>query len=403
MNHTLKNIKNLLICKFVPIKKRRLVFTSFSGHYSDSPKYISEKIHELDDSIELVWLVRPEVGREVPDYVKKIPINSKEAQKYRGSAEAVINNVYCERAFTLMSDSLLNKIKKIVFCFLNDKKKQVALTTFHGTPLKRIGRDQLGNHIVDFICPHTVMALGNQYSAEIMSHVTFRKIQMELLGSPRNDILFHHSEAVRLKEKLGLPTKKKILLFAPTFRNDGPDVEGKNIQRSGLNQIQEMDLDRMLQELRQKFGGDWAMVCRFHYHVDALIDWEDLRYRFEGKIINGNMHDDMAEYLACSDILLTDSSSSMFDFMLTKKPCFLYFPDYENYKEKERGFYLPIESLPFPMAQTFEKLIENISGFDDVGYAKEVEVLIEKFGYVDDGNASERIAKYVLERLKNGD
>lgn len=112
MNHTLKNIKNLLICKFVPIKKRRLVFTSFSGHYSDSPKYISEKIHELDDSIELVWLVRPEVGREVPDYVKKIPINSKEAQKYRGSAEAVIDNVYCERAFTLMSDSLLNKIKK---------------------------------------------------------------------------------------------------------------------------------------------------------------------------------------------------------------------------------------------------------------------------------------------------
>jgi len=402
MNHTLKNIRNLLIYRFVPIRKRRLVFTSFGGQYSDSPKYISEKIHELDNSIELVWLVRPEAGREMPDYVKKVPIDSVKAQKYRGSAEAVIDNVYCERDFTLMSDSLLNQIKKIVFWLLNHKKKQIALTTFHGTPLKRIGRDKRGNHMVDFICPHTVMALGNQYSAKIMRHVTFGKIQMELLGTPRNDILFHPGETSRLKEKLGLPPKQKILLFAPTFRNDGPDVEDKNVQRSGLNQIQEMDLDRMLQMLHQKFGGDWAVVCRFHYHVDALVDWEDLGNRFAGKIINGNLHEDMAEYLACSDILLTDASSSMFDFMLTKKPCFLFFPDYEHYKEKERGFYLSVETLPFPMAQSFEKLIENIAGFDDVRYAKEVGTWMEKLGSVEDGNASERVAKYVLERLKHG-
>lgn len=398
----LKNIRNLLIYRFEPVRKRRLVFTSFGGHYSDSPKYISEKIHELDNGIELVWLVRPEAEREMPDYVKKVPIDSVAAQKYRGSAEAVIDNVYCERDFTLMSDSLLNRIKKIVFWLLNHKRNQMALTTFHGTPIKRIGRDKLGNHMVDFICPHTVMALGNQYSAEIMSHVTFGRIPMKLLGAPRNDILFHHGETARLKEKLGLPPERKILLFAPTFRNDGPDVEDKNVQRSGLNQLQEMDLEQMLQRLHQKFGGDWAMVCRFHYHVDSLVDWEDLGHRFSGKIINGNMHDDMAEYLACSDILLTDASSSMFDFMLTGKPCFLYFPDYEHYRENERGFYLPMESLPFSMAQTFEKLIENIAGFDDVRYGKEVEALTETFGYVDDGNASERIAKYVLERLKHG-
>ena len=80
---------------------------------------------------------------------------------------------------------------------------------------------------------------------------------MKLLGTPRNDILFSHDE-INMKKQLNLPNSKRIILFAPTFRNDGKDVEGKNLNRSGINQLNMIDIERLFRLLHDKFGGDWV-------------------------------------------------------------------------------------------------------------------------------------------------
>lgn len=393
-----KNTVNLLKQKLTPICDNRLVFTSFGGHYSDNPKYISQKIHKLNPDKEIVWLVSDRYRDLLPPYVRTVDIDDKAAvARYRGSARAIIDNVYGEKSSQLESSGGSAALKFRFSTFLRSKRGQTVFTTWHGTPLKRMGRDQVGSHVRDFSCPNTTMILGNQYTLDIMQRLTFDKIGMELLGTPRNDPMFCSEEETRaLKAKLGLPLDKKILLFAPTFRSDGDGLSDKNIARSGLDQLQMMQFEDLFRTLSDSFGGEWALVCRFHYHVEAMADWDSLQSAYPGQIINGNQHDDMAEYLACTDMLLTDASSSMFDFSLTKRPCLLLFPDLEYYATTERGFYTPITQLPFPVATTFEELLDNLRSFDAVAYAQGVEHLLHEYGYVDDADSSERVAKYIL-------
>lgn len=392
-------ILKLLKYKSKKTKKGLWVFTSFNGHYSDNPKYISQKLHDIDPSKEIIWLVKKDYLSLLPEYVKGLEIHTKQADNAKGAAEVIIDNVYGEKEYALFDRSIKSKFKSIIYRFLINKKKQTVYTTWHGTPLKRMGRDQLGNTVFDFYCPNTIMILGNQFTLDIMKHLTFEKIPMKLLGTPRNDILFGNNNKT-LKEKLELPIDKKIVLFAPTFRNDGKDTEGKNVLRSGVNQLNEIDFNKLFRTLNEKFGGEWVFVCRFHYHVESLVNWDELNHKYEGKFINGNLHDDMAEYLACTDILITDASSCMFDYALTEKPCMLYFPDLENYKGKERGFYLDINELPFPVAKDNETLISNIESFDSENYKMKVKEMLERFGHIDDENSSERIVKYILEETK---
>ena len=388
---------NLLKQRCMKTEKKLWVFTSFGGQYSDNPKYISIKLHEIDPTVKIVWLVKKEVLPTLPSYVTGIDINSEDALRYRGRAEVCIDNVYGEKAISCFSDTFLTKIKAKIFAALVKKKSQHTYTTWHGTPLKRMGRDQIGNTVFDFYCPNTTMVLGNQFTLDIMQHLTFGKIQMQLLGTPRNDILFSgETKQSELKMALGLPMDKKILLYAPTFRNDGKDTEGKNVQRSGLDQLSELDFPRLFETLSDKFGGDWVFVCRFHYHVAKLVDWARLNEQYNGKIINGNDHDDMSEYMVCADMLMTDASSCMFDYSVTGRPCFLYFPDLEHYQGKERGFYLDVNELPFPVATDCEGLIERLKNFDLEAYQSAAQKMQETFGYVDDSNSSQRIVNYML-------
>ena len=374
------------------------VFTSFDGHYSDSPKYVSMALHEIKPDAKIVWLVNKKFLPLLPDYVLGVDIESDEAEYYRGRAEIVVDNVYCGRVYSRMSDTFLDKVKERILYILDNKRSQRAYTTWHATPLKCIGRDQVGNTVYSFSCPGVTMFWGNQFTIDTMRHVTFDKLKMQLIGTPRNDILFSDEEkAFEMRKKLGLPIDKKIVMYAPTFRNDGRDVEGKNVLRSGINQMDEIDFDRLFAALSERFGGDWVFLCRFHYHVEKLVDWEGLNKRYEGRFINGNLHDDMAEYLLCTDLLITDASSSMFDYSVSgHKPCLLYFPDLENYQSKERGLYVDVTKLPYPLAVTFEELERNIRSFDEEKYKADVDALLQEFGFVDDAHSSERIVNYIL-------
>jgi CDP-glycerol glycerophosphotransferase len=248
----IKQLFGLIVYKIAPIKRNRFVFTSFGGHYSDNTKAISEKLHEMDSSAEIVWLISENYKSDLPEYVRAVDINSFSIYWYRGSAAAQIDNVYGFRAFFLTNDSFSSKLKSFVWRTLSYKKNQPIYVTMHGTPLKKIGRDQIGNVILGMSCPNTYMLVGDQLSADVFERVTFGTMPITVIGAPRNDALFLENSSA--KKKLGLPIDKKILLFAPTFRNDGIDVEGKNIQRSGLDQLSAMDFEELFGTLNEKFG-----------------------------------------------------------------------------------------------------------------------------------------------------
>lgn len=383
--------------KLTKTEKNLWVFTSFGGHYSDSPKRLSDKLHEIAPHIHIVWLVDEKYLSLLPEHVVGVVYNSKEAKAFFAKAEIVIDNVYGQRAYTLFGSAVVARLRMAIWRFFYSKKTQHIYTTWHGTPLKRMGVDQVGNNVTGFCCPYTTMLLGNSFTAEIMQRLTFRQIPIRVLGTPRNDLLFSADNLQKeAKLKLGILPDKKVILYAPTFRNDGKDTQDKNVNRSGLNQLKELDLHDLFNTLSLKFGDDWVFVGRFHYHVEKLVDWTGLNREYAGKIINGNLHDDMVDYLICADVLLTDASSCMFDFALTKRPCFLYFPDLENYRDRERGFYIDVDDLPFPMATDYIGLKNNIEGFDSNSYKTAVQAMFKRFGYVDHCNSSEDIIRYIL-------
>lgn len=103
---------------------------------------------------------------------------------------------------------------------------------------------------------------------------------------------------------------------------------------------------------------------------------------------------DMQELIALTDVAITDYSSWIYDFMLMRKPGFIYAVDLEKYNT-ERGFYYPIETTPFAISTNNDELVDSILSFDDEAYQSKLEAFLEEKGCVEDGHAAERAADLI--------
>lgn len=181
-----------------------------------------------------------------------------------------------------------------------------------------------------------------------------------------------------MKKKLGLPENKKIILYAPTWRDN--DYYGKGNYKFQLK----LDFDKLQEELSR----DYVIIVKYHYLVSSEIDWSV----YKGFVYDFGRADDIAELYLVSDMLITDYSSVMFDYSLLMRPMFFYCYDLEEYRDELRGFYFDFEAeAPGPISQTTEELIEDIKNYKAEEYTMKYQAYHEKFNAVDDGHASERI------------
>ena len=376
----------------LPIMKDTVLFRSFMGQYNDNPKYVSEKLHERHPEINIVWTVGKDTDTATfPEYVKTVALGSAEFAKYTARAEVVVDNYSGTRTNFLTENNI---VKRIIFSLAARKRKgQFNLSTWHGTPLKHIALDEPSYKNAEFVrryCASDMLMSGCELTTNAYKTAFNWNKPILVKGTPRNDLMFSRdSEA--LKKKLGLPENKKIVMFAPTFR--------ESIELSGVSQMNEIDMDRLFSALSEKFGGEWCFVFRSHNLVMAKI--RDEHSNILENVINGNEFPDMAEYLACTDLLLTDYSSSMFDYSLSGRPCLLYTPDLENYKNVERGFYIGIDTLPYPLAESFDGLIKNIKSFDSEKYNKKVDEFLKSIGNIEFGGASDAAVDEIEKHIKS--
>lgn len=375
-----------------------IVFMSFHGKYADSPKVLANKIHELDPNLQIVWLLSDPSKTTLPKDFKKAKLGTKEANDYYARAAAVVDNVYCNHEYYTNGDSLVSKLRFKIGSFLRYKKGQKYYTTWHGTPIKKIGADSVRNKSFNFSCPNTTLFVDNRFTAEVMNRITKNELEIKLMGEPRNDVLFDNTiDIKKLKEKIGLPKNKKAVLYAPTFRSN--QNETKNIERSGINQLNELNIAEILRCLEKTFGDEWVFIARFHYHVERAIDWDHLNTKYKGRVINGNQHDDIMDYLKCCDALITDVSSCVFDFSLLNKPAFLYFPDYNDYLYDERGMYFTKNSLPWSLAQKPDELYKNINTFELNRYVEDINKFYSLLGFTKNEKAADEIARLIVNEL----
>ena len=359
------------------IKDNQILFESFRGDfYSDSPKYLYEYLYEhYSDDFEFVWVIN-DFDTKIPGNPKKVKRFSLEYYKeWACSKYIVINGRQNDR--------------------LTKKTNQIYISTWHGTPLKKLGLD-IGNvHSMDPNIKKSYIHVGkewdylispNEYSTNILKSAFAYDGEILEMGYPRNDILYNADEKKinHIKYDLELDNDKKIILYAPTWRDD---------EYYGAGQMKfQLKLD--LAKLKESLGDEYIILLRTHYFIADHLDLSGC----EGFAYDVSKYNDIAELYLISDILITDYSSVFFDFANLKKPILYYTYDLEKYESLLRGFYIDIRNdVPGPLLKTTEEVIGSIKNIESLKeeYAEKYEIFYNKFCSLDDGNASKRIVKRI--------
>lgn len=363
-----------------PINRKQIIFESFLGKfYSDSPKYLYEYLYNTyGDEFDYVWVI-DDNSVEIPGNPKKVKRFSLKFYKELAKSKYwVINGRQASR--------------------LHKRDSQRIVSTWHGTPLKKLGLD-IGNvytrdpnikkSYIKVAKEWDYLISPNRYTTDILRSAFGYEGRILETGYPRNDILYNATleQVSKIKKDLNLPADKKIVLYAPTWRDD----EYYDAAKMHF----ELKLD--LQKLQKAIGDEYILLVRTHYFVSDNMDLSSA----EGFAFDVSKYDDIAELYLISDILITDYSSVFFDFANLKRPILYYTYDLEKYENVLRGFYIDIHTeVPGPLLKTTDEVIDCIVNIESLKeeYSDKYDAFYERFCGIEDGNASKRI----VDEIKKG-
>lgn len=364
-----------LMRQFLPIKKNLVVLQSFGGRsYSGNPKYLYEYAEKNYKDLDFVWALRNQF-EEIKGRAKKVKIESLKYYYYLARAEYIVSNL-----------NMQNSVRK--------RKGSKFIQTWHGTPLKKISFDvdkKSPSYDAKFlrgfqkrVSKWDILLSQSKYATEKFRSAFRYEGKIAETGHPINDILVENNpnKIKEIKEKLNINTDKKIILYAPTWRDNS-------------KYVLDIDIDKMYKELKD----DYILLIKTHYFVNTALDTGS----FKGFVYDVSKYEDIQELALISDMLITDYSSVMFDYASTNKPMIFYCHDLEYYKGKLRGFYVDFEEeAPGEITKTTEELVEAIKNIDEanVKYKEKYKEFYNKYAYLEDGKSSKRAAVNVFKQKK---
>lgn len=359
-----------------PIKKNRVTFVSYRGaQYSCNPKAISEYIlKNYKDKFEVVW------GIDDPSTYCGIKGENVTVVKHKSLK---FYKLLCTSRFVITNVDYLS--------YVRFRKGQYIIQTWHGGgSYKKVGvqtkninwftakRRSYFNERTDYFIS----------SSEIFTKDTIKgsfnfKGEILNIGMPRNDILFTNDsiKSAEVKTKLGISLEKHILLYAPTYRQFFKYTN------------YEIDEKKLKSALEKRFGGEWMILYRLHPMLKNTFDGS------KHDVMDVSSYNDMQELLLIADVLITDYSSSMWDFSHTRKPCFLLATDLKSYKS-ERDFYTDPHIWPFILAEDNNELAQKIMDYNDESYISDVDAYLKECGNYENGSASKQVAELMISKLQ---
>ena len=274
------------------------------------------------------------------------------------------------------------------YYFVSFKRKgQIFYQTWHGTALKKIGYDVLVNEqrgrintwlaetrLRGFVKMTDVLVSSSRFMTNIYKEKFLYNKTVYEIGTPRNDLFFKEDLQItnKVKKAFSIPSSTKILLYAPTFRADRKFT------------YYDVDLVKIKKFWEKRFNSPCVLLVRLH--ANMMGKGRQFLEMFPNDTRDVSYYPDMQELLYSSDVLVTDYSSSMFDFMYLKRPIILYVRDRETYS---RGFYFNIDSLPFIILNDNSEIDKKLSCYDEKEYDKLITNFINEIGSVEKGKATE--------------
>lgn len=362
---------------FLPINEYKIVVNNHKGKgYGDNAKYIIDELIKNDtaNKLDIVWLLRKGefINANLPSEVRYVLVNSLSHLYELATAKLWIEN---------------NRIYKNIF----KRKSQFYIQTWHGgLGLKKIegdapyGKNKKNRKRARKDSNMTDLYISNsKHLSEIYRRAFEYKGEIAEVGYPKNDILFEEKTNFRSKvrECFQLPLDRKILLYAPTFR------ESKKLD------AYDIDFNFLAHQLN-KIDKGWSILIRLHPHVET----HGFRCFFGEGIIDASNFPDMQELVLGIDTLVTDYSSCMFDSAIAGIPTFIYASDANEYID-ERGTYFSLNELPFTVSYNTNELAKSILNFNHQEYQKKLKTFYSVVGLYDQGNASKLVVEIILDRI----
>ncbi len=363
------------------IKNNRVVLmNNLAKTYADNPKYVAEYLlAHYPQKFEIIFPVNDMERHQFLNELglKPIKFNSFKYFFYAMTAKVFVSN-------------------SGGFSYLPLRKKQYVVNTWHGGgAYKKCGIDMYNNSLLfradlKMSAKQTdvFMSTCKKFSYFVSRSMLVPQEIFWEVGMPRNDILLADNEELRskIRAKLGLKEHERLILFAPTYRK--PD---DNYFKNSVAISYGVDAERVCKAMKTRFGGEWRFAIRYH---PAIINKSEFA---SDDTLDLTDYPDMQELLCAADAMINDFSSSMWDFMLTGRPNFLYAEDLQHYVETTE-VYTPVSEWPFPKATNNDQLERNILEFNDAQYAAACDQHYRELGGSETGSASKLICERIYEK-----
>lgn len=377
------------------VDEKLVFFESFGGRsFSCSPRaiFLSMLQQERFSDYHFVWCFKGERADIALEFDPTLS-DSRVSIVKRGSAEY----------FRMLASSKVLVLNTRLPEYVTPKLDQIFVQCWHGTPLKCLGydvqiettnalnttqelADRFGLDATKWTYLLSPSAYTSKHLADAFGLPEERRASVVLEeGYPRNDeIALAHADATRarqkeLREKIGVPEDKKVLLYAPTWRD--------NSYKAGVGYTFDYLIDFDL--LQRELGDEWVVLFRPHYYIANHFDFS----AYEGFVIDVSSWGNINELYIAADALVTDYSSVMFDYAIMRRPIMLFVPDYDTYANNIRGFYFDLSEIPGPHCKETSELVGYLKDIDGYWeqYRSAYEAYVERFCPKDDGHAAERV------------
>jgi CDP-glycerol glycerophosphotransferase len=351
--------------------QQSVLFESFSGkQVGDSPLDIAFELQKTHPELSLIWTITPGQN-QAPSGMVGLKQGSARWLKALARSKYLVNNANFPSYF-------------------RKRDGQIYLQTWHGTPLKMIGKDIRNNRTSKVYQDTMIRESGywdylispNAYCSAIFPKAFTTGARLLELGYPRNDRLrgFSHDQRQEIRQSLGVSDPSQTLvLYAPTWRDAERGSKGGWEAVDYLNENSQLPTG-------------YTLLYRGHANTHASH-----KKRAADNVIDVTLYPDVANLFIAADVLVTDYSSVMFDFSVTGKPIIFLTPDIESY-ERDRGFYFDFRSeAPGPILLSAPEVLEALTKLPKLSkdYAEKYRAWRDKFNPKDDGNATARVIKAV--------